>query len=70
MPGATSVFTEAGVFASMQRGEVVADPEERVTIGFSRDEVVVDVREFSTSPEVFGKVDGRMSVLGHRREGG
>ena len=43
VPGAADVSAEAGMLASMQRGEVIADPEERVTIGFSRDEVVADV---------------------------
>ena len=69
MPGATSVFTEAGVLASMRRGEVVTDPEECMTVGFSRDKVVADVREFLMGPEVFGETERRMFVLGHRREG-
>ena len=69
VPGATSVLTEAGMLTSMRRGEIVADPEECVAIRFSRDEVVADVREFSMSPEVFGKTERRMFVLGHRQEG-
>ena len=52
MPGTTSVSTEAGMLASMRRGEVVANSEECVAIGFARDKVVADVMEFSTSPEV------------------
>ena len=43
VPGAASVSAETGVFMSMRRGEVVANPEERVSIRFSRDEVVADV---------------------------
>ena len=43
VPGAADVSAEAGMLASMRRGEVVTDPEERVAIGFSRDEVVADV---------------------------
>ena len=66
MPGATSVVTEAGMLASMQRGEVIKDPEEGVMVGFSRDEVVVDIREFLMSPEVFGEMERRMFILGHR----
>ena len=69
MPGAAGVFAEAGVFTSMQRGKVVKDPEERVAVGFSRNEVIADVGEFSRGPEVFGEVKGRMFVLGHRQEG-
>ena len=68
MPGAASVLAEAGVFSSMRRGEVIADSEERVTIGFARDEVITDVREFLTSPEVFGEMERRVFVLGHRPE--
>ena len=70
MPGTTDVSTEAGVFASMRRGEIVADSEEHMTIGFSRDKVVADVGEFSTSPEVLCKTERRVFVLGHRREEG
>ena len=69
MPGATSVSTEAGMLASMRRGEIIADPEERVAIGFARDKVVTDVLEFLTSPEVFGETERRVFVLGHRPEG-
>ena len=69
MPGAASVFAEAGVFTSMQRGKIVEDPEECVMIGFSRNKVVADVREFLTSPEVFGETERRVLVLGHRQEG-
>ena len=66
MPGATGVSTEAGMLASMQRGEVIEDSEECVTIGFSRDEVVSDVREFMRGPEVFCQADGRVIGLWHR----
>ena len=69
VPGATGVFAEAGVFVSMRRGEVVKDPEERVAVGFSGNEVVVDVGEFLRGPEVFGEAKGRMLILGHRQEG-
>ena len=70
VPGAAGVLAEAGVFTSMQRREVIEDPEERVVVWFSRDEVVMDVREFLTSPEVFGETERGMFVLGHRQEGG
>ena len=69
MPGTTSVSTEAGMLASMRRGEVVANSEECVAIGFARDKVVADVLEFSTSPEVLGEMERGVFVLGHRPEG-
>ena len=52
---------------SMRQGKVIEDSEEGVTIGFSRDKIVVDVREFSMSPEVFDKMERRVFVLGHRQ---
>ena len=55
MPGAASVVTEAGVLMSMRQGEVIEDPEEHMMIGFTRDEVIVDVREFLRRPEVLGQ---------------
>ena len=70
MPGATSVSTEAGMLASMRQGEIIKDPEEGMTVGLSRDKVVTDIREFSMSPEVFGKTERRVFVLGHRQEEG
>ena len=70
MPGAASVLAEAGVFTSMRQGEVIEDPEERVVVGSSGDKVVMDVREFLTSPEVFGETERGMFVLGHRQEEG
>ena len=69
MPGAADVSAEAGVLVSMRRGEVIADSEERVAIGFARDKVVADVLEFSTSPEVLRETERGVFVLGHRPEG-
>ena len=69
VPGTAGIFAEAGVLTSMQRGKVVANPEERMAIGFARDKVVADVLEFSTSPEVFREAERGVLVLGHRPEG-
>ena len=69
MPGTAGIFAEAGMLMSMRQREVIADSEEHVAIGFARDEVVADVRELSTSPEIFGEMERRVFVLGHRPEG-
>ena len=69
MPGAAGVLAEAGMFSSMQQREVVKDLEERVVVWFSRNKVVMDVREFSMSPEVLGKMERGVFVLGHRQGG-
>ena len=69
VPGAAGVSAETGVFTSMRRGEVVANPEKRVAIGFARDKVVADVLQFTAGPEVLGETERRVLVLGHRPEG-